>query len=113
MVMVIITDAEGLAELDMELVRRLIYYNDVYIFKIEDALLTSDNVYDLEAGVMADPFLALCKDLREEEKKMKEELDQAADRLLTPNRVFFKSISREEEIVDVLIGLFGMRKGIL
>ena len=111
MVMVIITDAEGLAELDMELVRRLIYCNDVYIIKIEDALLTSDNAYDLEAGVMADPFLALCKDLREEEKKMKEDLDRTAEHLLTPNRVFFKSVSREEEIVDVLIALFGMRKG--
>ena len=111
MVMVIITDAEGLAELDMELVRRLICCNDVYIVKIEDALLTSDNVYDLEAGVMADPFLALCKDLREEEKKMKEDLDRTAEHLLTPNRVFFKSVSREEEIVDVLIALFGMRKG--
>ena len=44
---------------------------------------------------------------------MKEDLDKEADKLLTPNRVFFKSISREEEIVDVLIGLFGMRKGIL
>ena len=108
MVMVIITDAEGLAELDMKLVRRLIYCNDVYIIKIEDALLTSD---DLEAGVMADPFLALCKDLREEEKKMKEDLDRTAEHLLTPNRVFFKSVSREEEIVDVLIALFGMRKG--
>ena len=111
MVMVIITDAEGLAELDMKLVRRLIYCNDVYIIKIEDALLTSDNAYDLEAGVMADPFLALCKDLREEEKKMKEDLDRTAEHLLTPNRVFFKSVSREEEIVDVLIALFGMRKG--
>ena len=113
MVMVIFTDAEGLAELDMELVRRLIYCNDVYIFKIEDALLTSDNAYDLDAGVMADPFLALCRDLREEERKMKEDLDRTAEHLLTPNRVFFKSISREEEIVDALIGLFGMRKGIL
>ena len=111
MVMVIITDAEGLAELDMELVRRLIYCNDVYIVKIEDALLTSDNAYDLDAGVMADPFLALCKDLREEEKKMKEDLDRTAEHLLTPNRVFFRSVSREEEIVDVLIALFGMRKG--
>ena len=111
MVMVIITDAEGLAELDMKLVRRLIYCNDVYIIKIEDALLTSDNAYDLEAGVMADPFLALCKDLREEEKKMKEDLDRTAEHLLTPNRVFFRSVSREEEIVDVLIALFGMRKG--
>ena len=111
MVMVIITDAEGLAELDMELVRRLIYCNDVYIVKIEDALLTSDNAYDLDAGVPADPFLALCRDLREEEKKMKEDLDRTAEHLLTPNRVFFRSVSREEEIVDVLIALFGMRKG--
>ena len=111
MVMVIITDAEGLAELDMELVRRLIYCNDVYIVKIEDALLTSDNAYDLDAGVLADPFLALCRDLREEEKKMKEDLDRTAEHLLTPNRVFFRSVSREEEIVDVLIALFGMRKG--
>ena len=111
MVMVIITDAEGLAELDMELVRRLIYCNDVYIIKIEDALLTSDNAYDLDAGVLADPFLALCRDLREEERKMKEDLDRTAEHLLTPNRVFFRSVSREEEIVDVLIALFGMRKG--
>ena len=111
MVMVIITDAEGLAELDMKLVRRLIYCNDVYIIKIEDALLTSDNAYDLDAGVPADPFLALCRDLREEERKMKEDLDRTAEHLLTPNRVFFKSVSREEEIVDVLIALFGMRKG--
>jgi uncharacterized protein (DUF58 family) len=111
MVMVIITDAEGLAELDMELVRRLIYCNDVYIIKIEDAILTSDNAYDLDAGVPADPFLALCRDLREEERKIKEDLDRTAEHLLTPNRVFFKSVSREEEIVDVLIALFGMRKG--
>ena len=111
MVMVIITDAEGLAELDMKLVRRLIYCNDVYIIKIEDALLTSDNAYDLDAGVPADPFLALCRDLREEEKKMKEDLDRTAEHLLTPNRVFFRSVSREEESVDVLIALFGMRKG--
>ena len=42
---------------------------------------------------------------------MKEDLDRTAEHLLTPNRVFFKSVSREEEIVDVLIALFGMRKG--
>ena len=69
MVMIIITDAEGLAEMDETLVRRLIYYNDVYIFKIEDAL-----------------------------------------HLLTRNRIFFKSVSKEEEIVDTLIDLFGRRK---
>ena len=112
MVMMIITDTEGLAQLDAPLVKRLIYYNDVYIFKIEDALLTSDNAYDLDTDAFADPFLALCGDLRDEELKIKEDLEHRADRLLTPNRVFFKSISREEEIVDALIYLFGRRKGI-
>ena len=48
MIMVIITDGEGLAEINRELVRRLIYYNDVYIFKIEDAYMTSFGVYDLD-----------------------------------------------------------------
>ena len=91
MVMIIITDAEGLAEMDETLVRRLIYYNDVYIFKIEDALLTADGAFDLEDDRFVDPFLAICH-------------------LLTRNRIFFKSVSKEEEIVDTLIDLFGRRK---
>jgi hypothetical protein len=57
-----------------------------------------------------DPFLAICRDLRQEELKIREDLERTADHLLTRNRVFFKSISREEEIVDTLIDLFGRRK---
>ena len=59
MIMIIITDAEGLAEMDASLIKRLIYYNDVYIFKIEDALLTDTDVYDLDADDYVDPFLAM------------------------------------------------------
>ena len=99
MIMIIITDAEGLAEMDAGLIKRLIYYNDVYIFKIEDALLTATDVYDLDADDYVDPFLAMCRDLYREEVKLKD-------------RIFFKSISKEEEIVDTLIYLFRRRKGI-
>ena len=112
MVMIIITDAEGLAEMDASLIKRLIYYNDVYIFKIEDALLTDNDVYDLDADDYVDPFLAMCRDLYREEVKLKEDIDRNAERLLTPHRIFFKSISREEEIIDTLIYLFRRRKGI-
>ena len=110
--MIIITDAEGLAEMDASLVKRLIYYNDVYIFKIEDALLTDNDVYDLDADDYVDPFLAMCRDLYREEVKLKEDIDRNAESLLTPHRIFFKSISREEEIIDTLIYLFRRRKGI-
>ena len=112
MVMIIITDAEGLAEMDASLIKRLIYYNDVYIFKMEDALLTDNDVYDLDADDYVDPFLAMCRDLYREEVKLKEDIDRNAESLLTPHRIFFKSISREEEIIDTLIYLFRRRKGI-
>ena len=112
MIMIIITDAEGLAEMDAGLIKRLIYYNDVYIFKIEDALLTATDVYDLDADDYVDPFLAMCRDLYREEVKLKEDLDKKAEKLLTPHRIFFRSISKEEEIVDTLIYLFRRRKGI-
>ena len=111
MIMVIITDAEGLAEMDMVLVKRLSYYNDVYIFCIEDALLTSDNAFDLDADSFADPFLAICEDLRQEELQIRRQLEQTAEGVLTPNRIFCKKISREEEIVDALIWLFGRKRG--
>lgn len=112
MVMVIISDAEGLAQMDEKLVKRLIYHNDVYIFRIEDALLTSENAYDLDDDRFADPFLSIFGDLHREEQKIREDLEKAADHLLTRNRIFFKNISKEEEIVDTLIYLFGRRKGI-
>ncbi len=112
MIMIIITDAEGLAEMDASLVKRLIYYNDVYIFKIEDALLTDTDVYDLDDDEYVDPFLAMCRDLYREEVALKENLDKEARKLLTPHRIYFKSISKEEEIIDSLIYLFRRRKGI-
>lgn len=111
MVMMIITDAEGLAEMDKALVKRLSYYNDVYIFCIEDAFLTSDNAFDLDADQFADPFLAICEDLRQEELQIRRQLEQTAGSILTPNRIFYKKISREEEIVDALVWLFGRRRG--
>ena len=102
-----VSSAAGLFERHM---RRLIYYNDVYIFKIEDALLTADGAFDLEDDRFVDPFLAICRDLRQEELKIREDLERTADHLLTRNRIFFMSVSKEEEIVDTLIDLFGRRK---
>ena len=39
-----------------------------------------------------------------------QKIRRTADHLLTRNRIFFKSVSKEEEIVDTLIDLFGRRK---
>lgn len=113
MIMIIITDGEGLAEIDPALVRRLIYYNDVYVFKIEDAYLTSYGVYDLDSERLADPFLSMFKDLRQEEENIRKNMEASAQKTLVPNRIFYKNISKEEEILDALIWLFQRRKEVL
>ena len=111
MVMIIITDSEGLAQIDDKLLRRMIYHNDVYIFKIEDAFLTTADVFDLDAGRFEDSYLSSNKALHEEEVKLRKEMDHAAERAMTPYRVFFRSISKEEEIIDALVELFRRRRG--
>ena len=110
MIMMIVTDSEGLASLDERLIRRLIHFNDVYIFKIEDAFLTTPDIYDIDAERFEDPFLASDKALHREETRLRDSLDTAAEHLLSRHRVFFRSIAREEEIVDAFTDLFRRRK---
>ncbi len=112
MVMVVITDAEGLAQIDEALIRRMVYHNDVYLFKIEDAFLTTPDVFDLQAGRFEDPYIASNGALHAEELRLRAEMTRAAESTMTPHRVFFGSLSREEEIIDVLTELFHRRKGV-
>ena len=72
--------------------------------------MTSFGVYDLDADRYADPFLSLFGDLHREEEKIRENMEKTAEKILVPNRVFYKSISREEEILDALIWLFRRRR---
>lgn len=112
MVMVVITDSEGLASIDEALVQRMIYHNDVYIFKLEDAFLTSPDVFDLQADRFEDPFLAMDAALHREEVELRLRMDGQAERVTAPYRVFFHSLSREEEIIDALSELFRRRRGV-
>jgi len=111
MILVIITDREGLAGIDEPLVRRLARNNDIYIFRLEDAFLTTPDAFDLEANRWEDPFLALDARLHREELKQRGEMGERAERLMTPHRAFIRGICREEEIVDALAELFRRRKG--
>ena len=72
-----------------------------------------DNAFDLEEDRFADPFLMLFGNLHTEEERIRQMIEQKANRLLIPNRIFYKSISKEEEIIDALVYMFGRRKGIL
>lgn len=110
MILVVITDGEGLAGIDEALIRRMIHRNDVYLFKLEDAFLTSPDAFDLQANRFEDPFVALDARLHREEEQLRSALEAQAERLMTPYRVFFRSIAGEEEIFDALAALLRRRR---
>ena len=110
MVMIIITDSEGIAEMDENLIRKLTFHNDVYIFNIEDAFLTTPNAFDMQKKRLEDLFLTTNKRLHKEEVHLRETLENDAKRLFKPNQVLFRKISREDEIVDLLVDLFRERR---
>lgn len=111
MILMIVTDGEGLAALDERLVRRLVRFSDVYIFKIEDAFLSTPDIYDIQAERFEDPFLASDPGLRREELRLRDSMDRAAEQLLARHRAFFCPIAREEDIVDAFTEMFRRRKG--
>ncbi len=111
MVIFIITDAEGLAELDETVIRRLAYRNDVCVLKIEDAFLTTPNAFDLMLGRREDSFMTGSSRLHEAEVKLRKEMDEKARKTCTPHRVLIESVSREEDIIEVLMHFSQRQKG--
>ncbi len=111
LILFVITDAEGLARMDEKLVRRMVSRNDVYLFRLEDAYLTTPDAFDMQKKRFEDFYLTADRELRRQEEALRAEMAARADRLLTSHRAFFRGISREAEILDALRELLQRRKG--
>lgn len=110
MIMVGITDADGLAQVDERLIRHLTARNDVYFVKIEDAFLTTPDAVDLGTGRFEDAYLTGSRSLRRAEENLRREMDRQAQRILTPYKAFYADVSRQEQIIDTIIALFRRRR---
>lgn len=110
MILLGITDAEGLAGMDERLIRRLTTRNDAYFVKIEDAFLTTADALDLDAGRFEDAYLTGSRSLRRVEENLRREMDRQAQKILTPYKVFYAGVSKQEQIIDTLIALLRRRR---
>ena len=106
MVIFVITDLDGLAQFDEELIRKLTVNNDVCVVNIDDAYLTGDTVFDLDAGQYEDDFLLHSKSLHEEELAERARIQEAAASELRRYGISLVTIQNEEEIVDRVVELF-------
>ncbi|MBR4515351.1 MAG: DUF58 domain-containing protein [Lachnospiraceae bacterium] len=110
MVIVLITDIEGLSKIDEPLIRKLTVNNDVLCVNITDAYMHGDNVYDVDRKRYEDRFILRDSRLFAAEKKLKDRITKQADDLFTSYGATMVSMSSEEEIVDKVALLFERHK---
>ena len=106
MIIFIITDMEGIANLDEKLLKKLTVRNDVMVLNIEDAYLTGDNLYDIDKKEYESRFLLRDKKLHEREFAEREGRRRKAVNTFKKYGISGVDISREEDIVDKVVELF-------
>ncbi len=106
MIIFIITDMDGIASLDENLLKRLTVRNDVMLINVEDAYLTGDSLYDLEAKSYEKRFLLRDKKLHERELADRNARKNAAKNMYKKYCISSVDISREEDVVDKIVELF-------
>ena len=110
MIIFIITDMEGIASLDENLLKRLTVRNDVMLINVEDAYLTGDSLYDLEEKSYEKRFLLKDKKLHEKEVADRNARKTAAKNMYKKYCVSAVDISRESDVVDKIVELFERHK---
>lgn len=105
MVIMIISDIDGLAKLDMNLVARASLKHNLVYINIEDLSIFGSDRFDLDVNKNVPKIIARSKSIRDIEKKEKEKLIKSKTNDLKRYRVTVGHISHKEEIVEKLIDL--------
>ncbi len=105
MIIFILTDIEGLSQLDPGVVRSITDNNDLMIINIEDAFLTGDQVFDSDLKVYERFFLSHSKALHEEEVRQRQEIIDGVSHTCKQLRAAMTTISKQEDIIESVITL--------
>ncbi len=103
MIIFLLTDIEGLAQLDAGLIRSITGNHDLLILNIEDAFITGDTVYDNDISRYEKFFLSHSRALHQEEVRQRKEILDRTSESCKQLRACMTTISREEDIIESTI----------
>ena len=106
MIIIILTDIEGLSTLDPGIIRSITDNNDLMVMNIEDAFLTGDQVFDNEKRAYERFFLSHSRALHDEEVRMRQEIIDGASTACKQLHSVMTTISKQEDIIESTINLF-------
>ncbi|MBO4911829.1 MAG: DUF58 domain-containing protein [Butyrivibrio sp.] len=106
MIVILITDIEGLNSVSESTLKAVACNNDLMAMCVEDAMLTGDNVFDNELGHYEKWFLSHSDKLRKQELEYREAAANSIASSSKQSRTSVISLSGTDEIIDKTIVLF-------
>lgn len=106
MIIVVISDMEGIAGISEGVMRSVSSEHDLLAIGIEDAMLTGGEVFDSDLGKYEKRFLSFNDKLHELEVGERNRVIDAVSTATKQSKVSLVSISSQSEIIDNVIGLF-------
>jgi len=110
MVIFVITDLDGLEQIEGSILKRLVAYHDMLFININDAYMTGEKAYDMDISKYIPKILLEDRKLHELEKKAREERYNKNIEKLKENKIQIETINSSNEIVLKIINLLERHK---
>ncbi len=110
MIVFVITDHDGLEDLDEKLMKEISAVHDLMIVTIPDAYMYGEDLLDLETHKRIPTFLSKNVNLHEEEVRLRKEQEDNNERKLKRNHIDTIDIDNIESIPEKLIDLLERHK---
>ena len=110
MIMLIVTDAEGIVEIDEGLIRQLKVIHDILLVKVSDADAMGRRVFDMENDMYIPDFFGKDKKLARIEEQRRMQLEMQCSDKLKKLGVSCVCVSELENIEERIVDLLGRHK---
>lgn len=110
MIMLIVTDAEGILEIDESLIRQLKVVHDILLVKVSDADTTGKGVYDMGEDMYIPDFFSKDKKLARIEAQRRVQLERQCSDKLKKLGVSYVCVSQLENMEESIVELLGRHK---
>ena len=98
-IIIIVTDLEGMDQIQEETLKRLSVMHDILLINISDAYMTGKNTFDIDSGEYIPELILQDSKLMEIEKKTKEEVYKRSIDKMKKFRITVVTIEQSKEIV--------------